>query len=137
MLARRVSPTLLRDILREPGPIWTQVGGVRGRCVVLFTDLMAFTPFSAALPPAELFSLLNRYFEAIAAAVIAEEGLLDKFIGDSLMAEFGVPRSRGMGWRPWRPCGRPWRCRRAWRTSMPNWPRRAAPAAPGHRPAFR
>ena len=97
VLARRVSPTLLRDILREPGPIWTQVGGVRGRCVVLFTDLMAFTPFSAALPPAELFSLLNRYFEAIAAAVIAEEGLLDKFIGDSLMAEFGVPRSRGDG----------------------------------------
>ena len=31
------------------------------------------------------------------AAVIAEEGLLDKFIGDSLMAEFGVPRSRGDG----------------------------------------
>ena len=49
------------------------------------------------LPPAELFSLLNRYWEAIAAAVIAEEGLLDKFIGDSPMAEFGVPRSRGDG----------------------------------------
>jgi adenylate cyclase len=42
-----------------------------------------------------LFSLMNRYFEAIAAAVIAEQGLLDKFIGDALMAEFGVPRSRG------------------------------------------
>ena len=34
-------------------------------------------------------------FEAIAAAVITEQGLLDKFIGDALMAEFGVPRSRG------------------------------------------
>lgn len=97
VLARRVSPGLLRDILREPGPIWTQVGGSRARCVVMFTDLMGFTPFSAVLPPAELFSLLNRYFEAIAAAVIAEEGLLDKFIGDSLMAEFGLPRSRGDG----------------------------------------
>jgi adenylate cyclase len=95
VLARRVSSTLLRDILREPGPIWTQVGGSRALCVVLFTDLVGFTPLSAELPPAELFSLLNRYFEAIAAAVITEEGLLDKFIGDSLMAEFGVPRSRG------------------------------------------
>ncbi|MEI8251332.1 MAG: adenylate/guanylate cyclase domain-containing protein [Synechococcus sp. ELA057] len=95
LLARRVSPTLLRDILREPGPLWTQVGGTRARCVVLFTDLVGFTPLSAQLEPPELFALLNRYFEAIAAAVIAEQGLLDKFIGDALMAEFGVPRSRG------------------------------------------
>jgi adenylate cyclase len=95
LLAKRVSPTLLRDILREPGPLWTQVGGSRARCVVLFTDLVGFTPLSAELEPAALFSLLNRYFEAIAAAVIAEQGLLDKFIGDALMAEFGVPRSRG------------------------------------------
>jgi adenylate cyclase len=95
VLARRVSPTLLRDILREPGPIWTQVGGSRARCVVLFTDLVGFTPLSAQLEPSALFNLLNRYFEAIASAVIAEQGLLDKFIGDALMAEFGVPRSRG------------------------------------------
>jgi len=95
VLARRVSPTLLRDILREPGPIWTQVGGSRARCVVLFTDLVGFTPLSAQLEPTALFNLLNRYFEAIASAVIAEQGLLDKFIGDALMAEFGVPRSRG------------------------------------------
>lgn len=95
VLARRISPTLLEDILREPGPLWTQVGGSRARCVVLFTDLVGFTPLSAQLEPAELFALLNRYFEAIGAAVIDEQGLLDKFIGDSLMAEFGVPRSRG------------------------------------------
>jgi len=95
LLARRVSPTLLHDILREPGPIWTQVGGSRARCVVLFTDLVGSTPLSAQLDPPALFSLMNRYFEAIAAAVIAEQGLLDKFIGDALMAEFGVPRSRG------------------------------------------
>jgi adenylate cyclase len=95
ILARKVSANLLRDILREPGPIWTQVGGSRARCVVLFTDLVEFTPMGAHLQPSELFTLLNRYFEVIAAAVIAEDGLLDKFIGDALMAEFGVPRSRG------------------------------------------
>jgi adenylate cyclase len=95
VLARRISPALLDDILKEPGPLGTQVGGSRARCVVLFTDLVGFTPLSAGLEPADLFALLNRYFEAIAAAVIAEQGLLDKFIGDALMAEFGVPRSRG------------------------------------------
>ncbi|MFM7677190.1 MAG: CHASE2 domain-containing protein, partial [Synechococcus sp.] len=95
VLARRVSPALLRDILRTPGPLGTAVGGSRCRCVVLFTDLVGFTPLSATLEPPQLFALLNRYFEAIAAAVIEEQGLLDKFIGDALMAKFGVPRSRG------------------------------------------
>ncbi|MEB3332677.1 MAG: adenylate/guanylate cyclase domain-containing protein [Synechococcaceae cyanobacterium] len=95
VLAHRISPALLEDILRDPGPIGTEVGGVRSRCVVLFTDLVGFTPLSAQLEPAALFGLLNRYFETIAAAVIEERGLLDKFIGDALMAEFGVPRSRG------------------------------------------
>ncbi|MCP9772882.1 adenylate/guanylate cyclase domain-containing protein [Synechococcus sp. Tobar12-5m-g] len=95
VLARRISPTLLRDILRDPGPLWNQAGGRRARCVVLFSDLEGFTPLSASLEPGELFSLLNRYFETMAAAVLEEQGLLDKFIGDTLMAEFGVPRSRG------------------------------------------
>jgi adenylate cyclase len=95
LLSRRVSPTLLRDILRNPGPLWTQAGGSRARCVVLFSDLVGFTSLSVGLPATELFTLLNRYFELMASAVLAEQGLLDKFIGDAVMAEFGVPRSRG------------------------------------------
>ncbi len=95
VLARRVSPALLQDILRRPGPLGTELGGRRCTCVLLFADLVDFTPLSARLEPPALFALLNRYFEAIAAAVIEQQGLLDKFIGDALMAEFGVPRSRG------------------------------------------
>ncbi len=95
LLSRRVSPALLHDILRNPGPIWTQVGGSRARCVVLFSDLVGFTSLSVDMPATELFTLLNRYFEVMASAVLAEQGLLDKFIGDAVMAEFGVPRSRG------------------------------------------
>jgi adenylate cyclase len=95
VLARRISPTLLQAILRDPGPIGTEVGGRRTRCVVLFADLVGFTTLSASLEPGPLFALLNRYFEAMAGAVLDEQGLLDKFIGDAVMAEFGVPRSRG------------------------------------------
>ncbi len=95
VLARRISPALLRELLKNSGPLGTQLGGSRARCVVLFTDLVDFTPLSAQLEPAALFALLNRYFAAISGAVIEEQGLLDKFIGDALMAEFGVPRSRG------------------------------------------
>jgi len=62
--------------------------------------------FSAVLPPAELCSLLNRSFEAIAAALIAEEGLLDKFIGIRSSAirswpSSASPAAAAMGRKPW------------------------------------
>ena len=95
VLSRRVSPNLMEDMVRSGQAVWTQLGGRRTRCVVLFTDLVGFTARSNAMEPEELFRLLNRYFEAIAAPVLNEQGLLDKFIGDSLMAEFGVPQHRG------------------------------------------
>ena len=95
VLSRRVSPTLMRNMLRSGADVWTQLGGQRVRCVVLFTDLIGFTARSSAMEPEPLFTLLNRYFEVMAAPVLAEQGLLDKFIGDSLMAEFGVPQHRG------------------------------------------
>ncbi len=95
VLSRRVSPTLMRNMLRSGADGWTQLGGQRVRCVVLFTDLIGFTARSSAMEPEHLFTLLNRYFEVMAAPVLAEQGLLDKFIGDSVMAEFGVPQHRG------------------------------------------
>ena len=95
VLSRRVSPTLMDDMVRSGETVWTQLGGRKTRCVVLFTDLVGFTTRSSTLEPAALFTLLNRYFEAIAEPVLREQGLLDKFIGDSLMAEFGVPHHRG------------------------------------------
>ena len=95
VLSRRVSPNLMRDMLRSRDQLWTQLGGRRVRCVVLFTDLVGFTARSSVMEPEALFSLMNRYFEAIAAPVLEQQGLLDKFIGDALMAEFGVPQHRG------------------------------------------
>ena len=95
VLSRRVSPNLMRDMLRTSTESWTRLGGRRERCVVLFTDLVGFTARSNVMDAEDLFALLNRYFEAIAAPVLAEQGLLDKFIGDALMAEFGVPIHRG------------------------------------------
>ncbi len=95
VLSSRISPTLMQDMLLSGQEMWTQLGGRRTHCVVLFTDLVGFTARSSVMDPEALFQLLNRYFEAIAAPVLAEQGLLDKFIGDALMAEFGVPQHRG------------------------------------------
>jgi adenylate cyclase len=58
---------------------------------VMFTDVIGFTSLSEALPPAKIVALLNEHFEIINATVEAEEGTLDKFIGDAAMAFWGAP----------------------------------------------
>jgi adenylate cyclase len=58
---------------------------------VMFTDVVGFTSLSETLPPAQIVALLNEHFEIINAAIEAERGTLDKFIGDAAMAFWGAP----------------------------------------------
>ena len=61
---------------------------------VLFTDLIGFTSVSEKLNPQALMDWLNEYMEAMAQQVINHGGVIDKYIGDSVMAVFGVPLAR-------------------------------------------
>jgi class 3 adenylate cyclase len=61
---------------------------------VLFSDLVGFTPMSAALAPAELIALLNDYFDVMCPIVVAHAGDIDKFIGDAIMAVFDEVRGK-------------------------------------------
>ena len=58
---------------------------------VMFTDVVGFTSLSETLPPAQIVALLNEHFEIINAAIEAEQGTVDKFIGDAAMAFWGAP----------------------------------------------
>ncbi len=58
---------------------------------VLFTDIVGFTSIGSSLAPPELAALLNAHFTLLAEAIEAEEGTVDKFIGDSIMAFWGAP----------------------------------------------
>jgi CheY-like chemotaxis protein/class 3 adenylate cyclase len=61
---------------------------------VMFSDLVGFTPLSAALSPAELIALLNDYFDVMCPIVKQHGGDIDKFIGDAIMAVFDEVRGR-------------------------------------------
>ncbi len=61
---------------------------------LLFTDLKGFTSVSENMDPSQLMEWLIRYMEAMSDVVIAHGGVIDKFIGDAIMAVFGVPNKR-------------------------------------------
>ena len=85
-----VGPQLLREILA--GRVHSGLGGELRTVAILFADMRGFTSTSAALAPAQVIELLNRYFERVAAAIHAEGGMLNSIMGDGLMAIFGAPK---------------------------------------------
>ncbi len=68
-----------------------ELGGEQRTATVLFTDIRGFTSISEKMEPTEVVAFLNTYFEHMVHCVIENGGVLDKFIGDAIMALFGVP----------------------------------------------
>jgi adenylate cyclase len=67
-----------------------EMGGRRRDVVVLFSDLRDFTRLSESLPPEVLLEVLNGYFAEMVAAIQRHGGMVDKFIGDAVLAVFGL-----------------------------------------------
>jgi len=67
------------------------LGGERRPGTIFFCDIRSFTPWSAGLSPEELIEALNRHMTAMTECVHDAGGVVDKFIGDELMALFGLP----------------------------------------------
>jgi class 3 adenylate cyclase/ActR/RegA family two-component response regulator len=71
------------------------LGGELREVTILFADIRGFTPLAEALGARAIVDLLNQYFSYMADVIGAEGGVIDKFVGDGLMALFGVPASHG------------------------------------------
>ncbi len=67
------------------------LGGTESVATVLFSDVRSFTTIAEQLGPHGTVAMLNDYFERMVACISAQSGMLDKFIGDAIMAVFGLP----------------------------------------------
>jgi len=87
LFERMVSPAVIQQI--DPNSL--RMDGNSADITILFADIRGFTSFSEKQSPEKLVSILNRYLAAAAEAVLAEEGTIDKFLGDAVMAWFNAP----------------------------------------------
>ncbi len=87
LFERMVSPAVIDQL----NPDQLQLGGKRTQITALFADIRGFTRFSEEVDPVQLVTVLNRYLAAAAEAVLAQEGTIDKFLGDAIMAWFNAP----------------------------------------------
>ncbi|HEX8700913.1 MAG TPA: adenylate/guanylate cyclase domain-containing protein, partial [Myxococcaceae bacterium] len=71
------------------------LGGSRRDVVILFSDLRDFTRLSESLAPEVLIEVLNGYFQEMVSAIQQHGGLVDKFIGDAVLAVFGLTQGKG------------------------------------------
>ena len=84
-----VSPQLLEIITRNPDRL--RLGGEKRVVTVLFSDIRGFTSLSEKLKPEELVYLLNEFLTPMTEIILSNGGMLDKYIGDAIMAIFNAP----------------------------------------------
>jgi adenylate cyclase len=90
--AKYVPEPVVNELLRHP-ELLDQLGGEERVLSVMFTDIADFTTLSEQMAPRpqELVRLLNAFLQEMTPIVLEEGGLIDKFVGDAIMAQFGAP----------------------------------------------
>jgi len=88
-LSRYLTPELVESIIQRRANL--NLGGKRQQVTVLFADVVSFTPLAESLPPEKIVALLNELFTILTGIIFRNQGMIDKFIGDCVMALFGAP----------------------------------------------
>ena len=87
--ARYLPREVVRLLLREGKQ--AELGGCTENIAVMFTDIQDFTTYTESINAKRLFGYLNEYFTALSQCVTEHNGTIDKYIGDSIMAMWGMP----------------------------------------------
>ena len=91
-LERFLSPEVAEMVVANPE---IRLGGVNTKVAVMFADIRGFTPMSEKLEPERVLEILNEYFTRVTDVIFDFGGMLDKYIGDAVMAVFGAPITKG------------------------------------------
>ena len=89
VFSRFVPEGVVEEMVREPDGL--ALGGVLYDSTVMFSDIRGFTSYSEGKDPEEILTVLNRYHGEMSAAILDNGGTLISYIGDGIMAVFGVP----------------------------------------------
>jgi adenylate cyclase len=92
LLEKTMSSDIARAMINMPA---TALDGALREATILLSDIRGFTRLAEVIGARQVVGLLNEYFSYMADVIGAEGGIIDKFIGDAVMALFGVPTSHG------------------------------------------
>ncbi len=86
-----VSAAVVEEMVEQNSP--PRTGGEEVEITAFFSDIVSFSPLAENLAPKELVELMCQYLGECTSAVIGEQGTLDKYVGDAIIAMFGAPLS--------------------------------------------
>lgn len=89
MFSQYVNPTVVDELLAHPEKL--RLGGERKELTLFFSDIENFTQISETMPPENLVTILNEYLNVMTAIILANNGTLDKYEGDAIVAFWGAP----------------------------------------------
>ena len=89
MFARYLSIDVVENLMAEPDLV--KLGGDKKTATIFFADIRGYTSFSEKQEPEYIIEVLNEYFTEAVEVIIEHKGYIDKFIGDAIMAAWGVP----------------------------------------------
>ncbi len=89
MFSHYVSSTVVNELIANPEKL--KLGGEKKYLTILFSDIANFTTFAEIKQPEELVSFINQFLNEMSEIIIANDGTLDKYLGDAVMAFWGAP----------------------------------------------
>ncbi len=84
-----LAPSVVENLAKNPDAL--KLGGEEKYITAFFSDIASFSTFSEKLSPSELVAFLNRYLTAMSDIILEEQGTIDKYEGDAIIAFFGAP----------------------------------------------